>query len=137
MEAQKNYSPPTRWSERAGQQDNEPLREETIFFTVVRQQGATADYIDFHLKPGRHHTLSINDIREMCFDPEQGIFLFFGFGTVHIEGRNLGKLHALLCQRKVSEIREFSEKADVFFEKDVLVIQRIHYESEYAKQIGL
>lgn len=120
-------------------QQDEPIPagpEKSLFFTTIRQQGAVAEFIDFHLKPGQHHTIALTDIREMLFDPSVGIVLFFGFGMVRIEGRNLQALHGLLCQRKVSEIREFSENAELFFEKEVLFIKKIHYESEHLQKMG-
>lgn len=136
MDEENRYSPASNWAKKTAVQDNEPL-DRTIFFTRLRQAGKTTDTITFLLREQKYHTLATNEIEEMFYSPEQGIFLFFPMGTVHIEGRNLEALYQALRERKVTEIREFSDQPDRFFDKEALLVSRIHYESENLKRRGL
>lgn len=137
METESRYNPETRWGEKhSPNQDNTPL-EEAVFFTSLRQQGATAEQLGFQLKNGSFHSLPYYEIGEIYFEPSAGIVLFFRMGLVRIEGRNLKKLYQQLHARKVVEIREFSENAGMFFATDALFISSITYESENLRRLGI
>jgi len=136
MEKESHYNPNTRWGEKLGP-EQEGTIEEMVFYTVLRQTTASAEQISFHLKNGCQHTLAVGEIMEMYYDPANGIILFFSLGSIHIKGRNLEKLHRHLKDRKVKEIREFSEKADLLFSPDALVISTIEYHSENLRRIGI
>jgi hypothetical protein len=127
MTEENPYKPSGEWTRKTEETD---LTEEAVFFTRIRQNGVSSDYITFLLKGDRHHTLASNEIEEIFFEPTQGIICFFRFGTIHIEGRNLQELHGLLREKKVTEIREQCQKPELYFEKDSLFIQRIAYVSE-------
>lgn len=135
MSEENLYNPATRWTDRQRLEPEEP--EAAIFFTLLRQQGVTAEQIAFQLKSGCQHTLPITEITEMYFAPERGIILFFRSGLVRIEGRNLEKLHQYLQARKVIEIREFSESGSVFFDKEALFISGIGFESDNLLRLGV
>lgn len=131
-----HYNPGARWADRAKNENDEAL-EEAVFFTLQRQSGSPVELVTFALKEGYHHSIASNEIEEIFFHPERGIFLFFAFGKVQIEGRNLQKLYRHLRERKVTEIREFSDNAQQFFDKEALFISRIHYESENLKKLRM
>lgn len=118
------YKPESNWTDRERQD-----QEDAIFFTVIRQQGATAEQISFRLKNGVRHSLPWTEISEIYYVPEEGITLFFRLGRVEIQGRNLEKLQELLEERKVIQIREFSDNSEMYFDKEALCIQRIIYDS--------
>lgn len=136
MEKDTSYNPATRWSEKHSAEAENTL-EHTVFYTMLRQTTGTVEQITFRLKNGNEHTLPANEITEMFFNPSQGITLFFSFGLVLIQGRNLEKLHQHLKEKRVKEIREFSEQSAKFFETDALVISGIQYDSENLKRMGL
>lgn len=135
MEKETNYNPATRWSEKHST-EAENAFEDTIFYTMLRQTTGTVEQITFRLKTGNEHTLPVNEVAEMFFNPSHGITLFFSFGLVLIQGRNLEKLHQHLKEKRVKEIREFSESSAKFFAADSLVISGIKYESENLKKMG-
>lgn len=138
MQEAGNYNPSISWGEKErGQEQPEELSSSTPFFTYIRQQGATALQITFILKNQRHHTLPIQEIEEIYFHPVDGIVLFFRFGLVKIEGRNLEELHTYLQRRQVKEIREFGEDSTLFFDKEALFISKITYASDHLTQLGL
>lgn len=129
MEQGNHYKPTTSWSEKTHSQEKH-LIENALFFTIVRQQGANSPTLTFILKDQTYHTLTTADIEEIYYEPSKGIIVFFRFGIAHIKGRNLLHLHQLLREGKVCEIREFSENADVFFDKEALFINNITYQSD-------
>lgn len=136
MEGTTRYKPELNqgWSDRYREPEQESV-DTAIFYTAIRQQGARAELIGFVLKSQRHHLLPTHDIREIFYQPEQGIWVFFGFATVHIEGRNLTDLYRLMQERKVKEVREFCEEPHKLFTTDSLVIERITYESDYLHHL--
>lgn len=137
MEKESHYNPPsTRWGDKHGSEPENTV-EEMVFYSVLRQSTANVEQISFHLKNGCQHTLAAGEIMEMYYDPASGIILFFSLGTIHIKGRNLENLHRHLKDRKVKEVREFSERADLLFATDALVITRIEYASENLRRLGI
>jgi len=136
MEKESRYSPNVRWGDRHGQEAENGV-EETVFFTMLRQSTGSVEQISFQLKSGCQHTLAASEIMEMYYDAAQGIILFSSFGVIRIRGRNLETLHRYLKERSVKEIREFSERADLLFASDALVITSIEYESENLRRVGL
>lgn len=133
MERAKNYSPKTRWTEKELPEDI----DKAIFYTVIRQQGVTSSQISFLLKSQICHSLPWHEIEEIYYQPDAGIYFFFRAGTVHIQGKNLEKLHHYLQQCKVTEIREFCDNPQLLFEESALFIEKITYESDNLKQRGL
>lgn len=134
MEQANHYKPSTSWSEKTHSNEKQHIEENTLFFTITRQQGASPPTLTFILKDQSYHTLATTDIEEIYYEPAKGIILFFRFGIAHIEGRNLLTLHQFLRERKISEIREFSENADIFFDQKALFISRITYESDNIRR---
>lgn len=136
MEKESLYKPNTGWTGKHGSLDNE-LIEDSIFFTILRQHGATSRMIGFVLKNQHHHALPTSEIEEIYFDPVRGIVLFFRFGVVQIEGRNLDLLYLYLREQKVIEIREFSRKSDSILDEKALLVSSIRYESDNLKRLQL
>lgn len=136
MEEGNHYNPQKTWTRKTGEQDNEPI-EQSAFFSCLRQPGHKADYITFFMKDRKQHMLATSEITEGQFDPDRGITLIFHFGIVRIEGRNLEALVVMLRQKRVTEIREFSEDAKRFFDKEALFISKVHYESENLRKMKL
>jgi hypothetical protein len=135
MDEESRYNPQKSWTRQAGEQDNEPVQQ-SAFFSCLRQPGQKAEYITFFMKDRTQHMLAASEIVEGQLDPDRGIVLFFPFGRVRIEGRNLEELVVMLRQKRVTEIREFSEDAKRFFDKEALFISKVHYESDNLKKLG-
>ena len=111
--------------------------DDAPFYPLLRHMSERADFVCFSLNNGRQHLLSVADITEFFYHPDNGIILFFHAGMVHIEGRNLDMLFRYLQDRRVKEIREFSEQEKPLFDAKALYIQRITFESENLKRIGM
>ncbi|MCG8328573.1 MAG: hypothetical protein MI974_12850 [Chitinophagales bacterium] len=133
MDQTYHYRPEKKWQEHAAPEPE----SKALFYTEIRQHGAVAHSIRFVLKTQCQHCLPVHEILEIYFDPTEGIRLFFRSATVMIKGRHLEILYRLLSERRIIEIREFSEESSVFFEKEILFISAIHYESEHLLKAGL
>ena len=134
MEETTRYRPETSWSERHKEPEQENY-EEAVFFTLLRQTGKQVSQISFALKSHCYHSLAMHDLEEIYFQPTKGILLFFRQATVQVLGQNLQKLYQLLTQRRVLEIREFSETAGIFFDTDALFITSMIYESDNLQSV--
>lgn len=128
MEKENPYKPTRQWSKPS--EEDEVSTTESLFFTRLRQQGATVEFITFRLKGERYHTLATSDLQEIYFEPSEGIICFFRFGIVQIKGRNLKELHGYLKEKRITEIKEFSGNPDLLFDAEALFIQSVVYESE-------
>lgn len=137
MEKEATYNPNIRWSEKAAAEKDGNDLDETLFYSLLRQPTHTVDYICFTLKNGRQHSLSASDVTEMFHDPATGIVLFFSAGDVRIEGRNLYALFRLLQDRRVKEVKEFTDDREMLFNANALFVDRIVFESENLKRAGV
>lgn len=145
MEKETQYNPSTRWAGKQGIRSGEATEETesqeqegtSLFFTVQRQNSGRVEAISFILRNGRQHTLAADGLHEIYFEATYGVVLFFGLGSVHIQGRNLGGLYRYLKENRVKEIREFSDNSQVFFTEDALFISKIVYESQNLLRLGI
>jgi hypothetical protein len=122
-----NLYSPQRWSEKQRLNAEEQTAGENLFFTLMRQQGVSAEQLTLHL----------NELTEMFYAVETGIILFSRMGLACIEGRNLGGLHRQLAAKKVTEIRELSESSSVFFDPTALFLAGIQFESDNMRALQM
>lgn len=135
MEKELVYNPTSRWSDRATSEKEDGFDlDETLFFSLLRQPTDRVDYVCFTLKSGEQHMLSASDITEMYHHPETGIILFFSSGIVRIEGRNLDVLFRHFQDRRVKEVREFSNVREMVLNGNALFVERIVFESENIRR---
>lgn len=138
MEKELVYNPTSRWSDRATPEKEDGLDlDETLFYNLLRQPTDRVDYVCFTLKSGKQHLLSASDIIEMYHQPDTGIVLFFSGGIIRIEGRNLNVLFRHLQDRRVKEVREFTDKREMMFNGNALFVERIVFESENVRRAGM
>jgi hypothetical protein len=136
MERESLYKPDTSWAGKHGQPENE-LIEDSVFFTILRQHGASVRMLGLVLKNQCQHAIPVSEIEEIYYEPARGIILFLRFGVIRIEGRNLEPLYLYLREQKVVEIRGFSRKSEAFFDEKALLVSAIHYESENLQRLQL
>ena len=86
--------------------------------------------INFCLRNESRHALPTSEIEEICYQPEDGITLFFRFAKVTLTGRNLGELYDKLCEGRITMIRDYCEESAAFFDEQGLFVSQIRYESE-------
>ncbi len=137
MQKEETYNPSLRWSEKAAGEKEDGSLHDASFYTLLRQPTERVDYLCFTLKNGRQHMVSASDITEMCHEPGSSIVLFFHAGTVHIEGRNLDALFGHLQDRRVKEVREFSDSRETVLNTDALFVSRIAFDSENLRRAGM
>ena len=116
------------------QGQEEAKEEDFIFFSALRQYGATPPMISFVMRDGNRYALPTSALGEIWLrQNRQVISLKFHNAEVEIEGRNLLALYEKLLLRKVREIREIiqpSQKPEESLGSDALFISRIEYDSE-------
>lgn len=137
MEKENSYNPSFRWSDKTTAEKESNGTDEAQFFSLLRQPTDRVDYLCFTLKNGRQHTLSASDVTEMFHHPDTGIVLFFNAGIVRIEGRNLETLFDYMQERRVKEVKEFSDIRETLFNANALFVERIVFESENLSRAGV
>lgn len=101
---------------------------ESDFFTTERQIGRMVEMISFTLKTGTRRAFQAVLFDEIHFQPEIGIRFYSRLVTIEVVGRNLEPLYGQLIQRRVTEIREFSE---AIISEGGLWIDHINIKSDY------
>lgn len=115
---------PSSWLER--QFPGEDIQ--SPFFTLEKQQGVRAIYIDFQFMSGNQLALPCADIRKIEFDPSRGIGIVWSDETLWILGRHLQPLYQYLVRHRVSAIMEDGGEAHA---ENTLVITELKREEEW------
>ncbi len=110
----------------------EEITEDAPFYTLIRQNGATPDFLNICPKDGNETALPIPSIKRIWFNREpHAIVIRFDYTSlITITGRNLRELHKHLLRVKISEIREYPADIEKRFNEDELYISRIEIEDE-------
>jgi len=104
--------------------------ENSPFFTIVKQQGKTADFLNIKFKDGMQRAFPYASISEVVFNPSEGkLALHLGYANLTIKGQHLGELYQKIVIMKVTEIQEFSDKTLFEKEDNQIFITNIEYES--------
>ena len=98
------------------------------FYDCERGMGKQVDMICFSLKSGSCRAFAMSLFDEVNLIPEGEIHFYSRFCTVKIKGRFLKPLYLQLIQRRVKEIREFS---DAMPNENALEIESILIHSDY------
>ena len=85
-------------------------QQESSFYTIEKQQGATALMLDFEFENGNRLALPYPALQKLDYKPSEGILLEWGDEHMRIVGRNLGELYSLLLLHRVNSIREVSDR---------------------------
>lgn len=93
---------------------------------VVRGENETSLMLELRLKGGKTRTLCYVDLREMEFDPSEGLQVYFSslrfeMLIITVKGRNLHLVHEMLKQNKVIYLKEYPSENDPFEEEDVFI----------------
>lgn len=108
----------------------EETLEDAPFYTLIRQNGATADFLNICPKNGDEMALPIPTIKRIGFSREKNqIVIRFDYESlITISGRNLKELHRHLLRLKISEIREYPLNTEKQFGESELYISNIEIE---------
>jgi len=118
----------TSWRDRQVQPKEE--NENSPFYSIVKQQGKTADFFNIKFKDGMQRAFPYASVSEMVFNPAEGkLALHLGYATLTIKGQHLEELYQKIVIMKVKEIQEFSDKTLFEKEDNQLFITNIEYES--------
>lgn len=124
MYSEKSQVAGKSWAERQAIQDAEA---DSYFFTVEKQQGATALMLDFEFENGNRLALPYSGLMKVVYNRSTGITLEWGSEHITVTGRNLGELYGHLVKHRVNRVRE---AGDGFSSRDSseLVVQEIKRE---------
>ena len=110
----------------------EEITETAPFYTLMRQNGATPDFLNICLKDGNEIAIPTTSIKRIWLNPaKNNIVIRFDYASlITIAGRNLKELHNHLLRTKISEIREYPNDINRPFNEKELYINHIEIEDE-------
>jgi len=110
--------------------------EEASFYSLIRQYGATAEFLNICLKSGNEIAIPTTTIKRIAFNREDHrIIIRFDLSSlITISGRNLKELHGHLLRVKINEIREYPNDVNQQFNEDDLYISNIEMEDGEEKE---
>jgi len=110
--------------------------EDASFYSLIRQYGATAEFLNICLKNGNEIAIPTATIKRIAFNQEDHrIMIRFDIASlITISGRNLKELHGQLLRVKIEEVREYPNDLNQQFNEDDLYISHIEIEDGEEKE---
>lgn len=95
-------------------QEEEPEEDSEArkYFSVLKIEGVTTDFLELRFRNGAAFFLSYSELDYFNYDPSGVIDMICGSFTVEIHGRNLRRLLDAIKGKKVAWIREADKEAE-------------------------
>jgi len=93
-------------------QQEEPEEEAGKYFSVLKIEGVTTDFLELRFRNGAAFFMSYSELDYFNYDPSGVIDMICGSFSVEIHGRNLRRLLDAIKAKKVAWIREADKEAE-------------------------
>lgn len=93
-------------------QQEEPEEDAGKYFSVLKIEGVTTDFLELRFRNGAAFFMSYSELDYFNYDPSGVIDMICGSFSVEIHGRNLRRLLDAIKGKKVAWIREADKEAE-------------------------